>query len=127
MIFKQVLSTKISKVAQDDLVIAYYCPACAIPVTLDHGGVIDCSCGLMATKDKCLTNEKVVCGSGQWICEDKFRGEFINVNILSCNSQCRKEVCKVNYNNTGKRALSQCKSNNFIVRKICRLSNFFVI
>ena len=31
-----VLNTKISKVDQNDLVIAYYCPSCAIPVTPDH-------------------------------------------------------------------------------------------
>ena len=55
----EVLNTKISKVDQNDLVIAYYCPSCAIPVTPDHEGIIDCSCGLMATKDKCLTNDKL--------------------------------------------------------------------
>ena len=32
----EVLNTKISKVDQNDLVIAYYCPSCAIPVTPDH-------------------------------------------------------------------------------------------
>ena len=30
-----------------------------IPVTPDHEGITDCSCGLMATKDKCLTNDKL--------------------------------------------------------------------
>ena len=49
-----VLNTKISKVDQNNLVIAYYCPSCAIPVTPDHKGMIDCSCGLMTTNDKCL-------------------------------------------------------------------------
>ena len=121
-----VLNTKISKVDQNNLVIAYYCPSCAIPVTPDHKGMIDCSCGLMTTNDKCL-NWQGICGSGQWICGDKFTSEFININILLWNSQSRKEVCKVNYNNTGKRTLRQCKSNNFIIRKICRLSDFFVI
>ena len=53
------LDTKISKFDQDDLVIAYYCPPCFIPVTPDHEGIIDCSCGLTATKDKCLTNTKL--------------------------------------------------------------------
>ena len=48
----EVLNTKISKVDQNDLVIAYYCSPCAIPVTPDHEGIIDCSCGLMATNDK---------------------------------------------------------------------------
>ena len=55
----KVLNTKISKVDQNDLVIAYYCPSCAIPVTPNHEGIIDCSCGLMATKVKCLTNDKL--------------------------------------------------------------------
>ena len=55
----EVLNTKISKVDQNDLVIAYYCPSCAIPVTPDHEGIIDGSCGLMATKDKYLTNDKL--------------------------------------------------------------------
>ena len=55
----EVLNTKISKVDQNDLVIAYYCQSCAIPVTPDHEGIIDCSCGLMATKDKCFTNDKL--------------------------------------------------------------------
>ena len=55
----KVLNTKISKVDQNDLVIAYYCPSCAIPVTPNHEGIIDCSCGLMATKGKCLTNDKL--------------------------------------------------------------------
>ena len=55
----KVLNTKISKVDQNDLVIAYYCPSCAIPVTPNHEGIIDCSCGFVATKDKCLTNDKL--------------------------------------------------------------------
>ena len=55
----EVLNIKISKVDQHDLVITYYCPSCAIPVTPDHKGIIDCSCGIMATKDKCLTNDKL--------------------------------------------------------------------
>ena len=55
----EVLNTKISKVDQNDLVIAYYCPSCAIPVTPDHEGIIDCTCGLMAMKDKFLTNDKL--------------------------------------------------------------------
>ena len=50
----EVLNTNISKFDQNDLVIAYYCPSCAIPVTPDHKGMIDCSCGLMTTNDKCL-------------------------------------------------------------------------
>ena len=56
----EVLNIKISKVDQHDLVITYYCPSCAIPVTPDHKGIIDCSCGIMATKDKCLTNDKLL-------------------------------------------------------------------
>ena len=48
----KVLNTKISKADQNDLVIAYFCPSCAITVTPDHEGIIDCSCGLMATNDK---------------------------------------------------------------------------
>ena len=56
----EVLNTKISKVDQNDLVIAYYCPSLAIPATPDHEGIIDGSCGLMATKDKCLTNDKLL-------------------------------------------------------------------
>ena len=36
----EVLNTKISKVDQNDLVIAYYCPSCAIPVTPNHEGII---------------------------------------------------------------------------------------
>ena len=55
----EVLNTKISEVDQNDLVITYYCPSCAIPVLPDHEGIIDCSCGLTATKDKCLTNDKL--------------------------------------------------------------------
>ena len=55
----EVLNTKISKVDQNDLVIAYFCPSCCLPVTPDHEGIIDCSWGLMATKDKCLTNDKL--------------------------------------------------------------------
>ena len=55
----EVLNTKISRVDQHDLVITYYCPSCAIPVTPDHKEIIDCSCGIMATKDKCLTNDKL--------------------------------------------------------------------
>ena len=53
----EVLNTKTSKVDQYDLVIAYYCRSCAEPVIPDHEGIIDCSCGLIATKDKCLTND----------------------------------------------------------------------
>ena len=49
----EVLNTNISKF---ELVIAYYC---AIPGTPDHEGIIDCICGLMAMKDKCLTNDKL--------------------------------------------------------------------
>ena len=56
----EVLNTEISKVEHKDLVIAYYFPCCVIPVTADHEGIIDCSCGLMATKDKCLTNETLL-------------------------------------------------------------------
>ena len=37
---------------------------------------------------------QVVCRSGQWICGDKFTGEFINVNILLWNSQCAKKFAK---------------------------------
>ena len=55
----EVLNTKISKVDQNDLVITYYCPSCAIPVTPDYERIIDCSCGLMAMKDKCLTDDKL--------------------------------------------------------------------
>ena len=55
----EVLNTKIFKADQNDLVIAYFCPSCAITVTPDHEGIIDCSCGLMATKDKCFTNDKL--------------------------------------------------------------------
>ena len=55
----EVLNTKVSKVDQNDLVIAYYCLSCAIPVTPDHEGIIDCSCGLMATKEECFTNVKL--------------------------------------------------------------------
>ena len=56
----EVLNTKISKVDQKDFSnLAYYCPFCAIPVTPNHEGIIDCSCGLMATKGKCLTNDKL--------------------------------------------------------------------
>ena len=58
----EVLNTKISKVDQNDLVIAYYCPSCAIPATPDHEGITDCSCGLMATKEKRLTNGKLFVG-----------------------------------------------------------------
>ena len=53
------ITAKKSKVDQNDLVIAYYCSSCAIPVTPDHEGLIDCSCGLMATRDKYLTNDKL--------------------------------------------------------------------
>ena len=55
----EVLNTKISTVDQNNLVIAYYCPPCAKPVTPDHEGIIDCSYGLMVTKDKCLTYGKL--------------------------------------------------------------------
>ena len=55
----EVVNTKISKTEQNGLVIAYCCPSCAIPVTPDHERIIDCSCGLTATKDKCLTNDKL--------------------------------------------------------------------
>ena len=48
----EVLNTKISKVDQNDLVIAYYCSSCAIPVIPDHEEISDCSCELMATNDK---------------------------------------------------------------------------
>ena len=48
----EVLNTKVSKVDQNDFVIAYYFLSCATPVTPDHEGIIDCSCGLTATKDK---------------------------------------------------------------------------
>ena len=54
-----VLITTISKVDQNDLVIAYYCQSCALLVTPDHEGITDCSCQLMATKVKCLTNDKL--------------------------------------------------------------------
>ena len=56
----EVLNIKISKVDQKDFSnLAYYCPFCAIPVTPNHEGRIDCSCGFMATKGKCLTNDKL--------------------------------------------------------------------
>ena len=58
----EVSNTKISKVDQNDLVIAYYCPSCAIPATPDHKGIVDCSRGLMATKEKRLTNGKLFVG-----------------------------------------------------------------
>ena len=36
----------------------------------------------MATKDQCLTNDKVVCGSGQWISGNKCQ---VNLSMLiSC-------------------------------------------
>ena len=36
----------------------------------------------MATKDQCLTNDKVVCGSGQWISGNKCQ---VNLSVLiSC-------------------------------------------
>ena len=56
---REVLNIEISQVDQNDLEITYYCPSCAIPVTPDHEEIIYCSCGLMATKDKCLTNGKL--------------------------------------------------------------------
>ena len=56
---KVVLITTISKVDQNDLVIAYYCLLSALLVTPDHEGITDCSCQLMATKVKCLTNDKL--------------------------------------------------------------------
>ena len=40
--------------------IAHYCPSCAITVTPDHEGIIDCPCGLIATKDKFFTNDEFV-------------------------------------------------------------------
>ena len=52
----EILSTKIPKIDQNNLVIAYYCQSSATSVTPD---ITDCSCGLMATKDKCLTNYKL--------------------------------------------------------------------
>ena len=55
----EVLNTKISKFDQNDLLITSYCPSYAIPVTPDHEGITDCSFGLMATKDKCLTIDKL--------------------------------------------------------------------
>ena len=58
MILKQNF-TKISKTEQNDLVIAYYCPSCAITVTPDHEEIIDCPCGLIATKDKFFTNDEL--------------------------------------------------------------------
>ena len=81
----EVLNTKVSKVGQNDLVIACYCLSCAIPVTPDHEGIIDYSCGLMARRmfHQC----QVVCGSSQLICGDKFTDKFVNVNILLWNSQ----------------------------------------
>ena len=39
---KVVLITTISKVDQNDLVIAYYCQSCALLVTPDHEGKTDC-------------------------------------------------------------------------------------
>ena len=53
----EVLNTKISKVDQNDLLIAYYCPSCAMPVKPDHEGIIKCSYVIMETKDKCLIND----------------------------------------------------------------------
>ena len=54
----EILNTKISKVDQNDFVITYYFPSCAIPVTPVHEEIIDYSCLLMATKYTFLTNDK---------------------------------------------------------------------
>ena len=71
----EVLNTKISKVD--------HCPSCAILVTPDHEGITDCSCELMATKDKCLTNDKFFVA----VVNGSVKINLQVINILLWNSQ----------------------------------------
>ena len=71
----EVLNTKISNVN--------HCPSCAIPVIPDHEGIIYCSCELIATKDKCLTNDKLFVA----VVNGSVKINLQVMNILLWNSQ----------------------------------------
>ena len=71
----EVLNTKISNVD--------HCPSCAILVIPDHEGIIDCSCELIATKDKCLTNDKLFVA----VVNGSVKINLQVMNILLGNSQ----------------------------------------
>ena len=90
-------------------------------------GIIgNCSCGLMETKDRCLINDKlfvaVVNGSAEINLQVNLSMLISCYGIHSDAKKFAKSIIttpvKVRYDNV---------SNNFIIGKMCRLSNFFVI
>ena len=55
-----IYNTKVVSVDQKALATTYICPDCSNEVTPDHGGIVDCTCGLMSAKDSCIVNDKVM-------------------------------------------------------------------
>ena len=117
-----------SKVDQNDLVIAYYCSSCAIPVTPDHEGLIDCSCGLMATRDKYLTNDKLFLAVVNGSVEINLQ---VNLSMLiychGIRSDAKKFAKPIITTSVNARYDKVNQTIRIFIRKICRLSNFFVI
>ena len=122
------ITAKKSKVDQNDLVIAYYCSSCAIPVTPDHAGLIDCSCGLMATRDKYLTNDKLFLAVVNGSVEINLQ---VNLSMLiychGIRSDAKKFAKPIITTLVNARYDKVNQTIRIIIRKICRLSNFFVI
>ena len=122
------ITAKKSKVDQNDLVIACYCSSCAIPVTPDHEGLIDCSCGLMATRDKYLTNDKLFLAVVNGSVEINLQ---VNLSMLiychRIRSDAKKFAKPIITTLVNARYDKVNQTIRIIIRKICRLSNFFVI
>ena len=122
------ITAKKSKVDQNDLVIAYYCSSCAIPVTPDHEGLIDCSCGLMATRDKYLTNDKLFLAVVNGSVEINLQ---VNLSMLiyyhGIRSDAKKFAKPIITTSVNARYDKVNQTIRIFIRKICRLSNFFVI
>ena len=122
------ITAKKSKVDQNDLVIACYCSSCAIPVTPDHEGLIDCSCGLMATRDKYLTNDKLFLAVVNGSVEINLQ---VNLSMLiychGIRSDAKKFAKPIITTLVNARYDKVNQTIRIIIRKICRLSNFFVI
>ena len=122
------ITAKKSKVDQNDLVIACYCSSCAIPVTPDHEGLIDCSCGLMATRDKYLTNDKLFLAVVNGSVEINLQ---VNLSMLiyyhGIRSDAKKFAKPIITTSVNARYDKVNQTIRIFIRKICRLSNFFVI
>ena len=122
------ITAKKSKVDQNDLVIACYCSSCAIPVTPDHEGLIDCSCGLMATRDKYLTNDKLFLAVVNGSVEINLQ---VNLSMLiychGIRTDSKKFAKPIITTSVNARYDKVNQTIRIFIRKICRLSNFFVI